>query len=104
MQTVTRTRSSRRWRRTTARHGEHKQKAGHCHLTPPGFSHTVIGWSEEVELLELTAPGHDKTTGTVNGVEVVPATAQPLSRTALEPGYFGPNTSMATRPAFSSVR
>jgi hypothetical protein len=67
MQTVTRTRSSRRWRRTTARLGEHKLKAGHYHITPPAFSHTVTGWSEDVEFLELTAPGHYKTTDTVNG-------------------------------------
>jgi len=56
-------------------HGEHKLKAGDCHIIPPGLSHTVTGWSEDVELLELTAPGHYKTTDTVNGVEVAPARA-----------------------------
>jgi hypothetical protein len=40
-----------------------------------GLSHTVTGWSEDVELLEITAPGHYKTIDTVNGVEVAPATA-----------------------------
>jgi hypothetical protein len=45
------------------------------HIIPPGLSHTVTGWSEYVELLETTAPGHYKTIDTVNGVEVVPATA-----------------------------
>jgi len=54
---------------------EHKLKAGDCHIIPPGLSHTVTGWSEDVELLELTAPGHYKTTDTVNGVEVAPARA-----------------------------
>ena len=32
-------------------------------------------WSEDAELLELTALGHYKTIDTVNGVEVAPATA-----------------------------
>ena len=54
-------------------HGEHKQKAGDCHIIARGLSHTVTGWSEDVELLEMTAPGHYKTTDTVNGVEVAPA-------------------------------
>ena len=35
----------------------------------------MTGWSEDVELLETTAPGHYKTTDTVNGVAVAPATA-----------------------------
>ena len=56
-------------------HGEHRLKAGDCHIIPPGLPHTVTGWSEDVELLELTAPGHYKTIDTVNGVEVAPATA-----------------------------
>ena len=55
-------------------HGEHRLKAGDCHIIPPGLSHTVTGWSEDVELLEITAPGHYKTIDTVNGVEVAPAT------------------------------
>jgi len=56
-------------------HGEHRLKAGDCHIIPPGLSHTVTGWSEDVEILEITAPGHYKTIDTVNGVEVAPATA-----------------------------
>ena len=56
-------------------HGEHRLKAGDCHIIPPGLSHTVTGWSEDVELLELTAPGAYKTTDTVNGVEVASTTA-----------------------------
>ena len=38
-------------------HGEHTLKAGDCHIIPPGLSHTVTGWSEDVEILEITAPG-----------------------------------------------
>jgi mannose-6-phosphate isomerase-like protein (cupin superfamily) len=56
-------------------HGEHTLKAGDCHIIPPGLSHTVTGWSEDVELLEVTSPGHYKTTDTVNGKEVATATA-----------------------------
>jgi quercetin dioxygenase-like cupin family protein len=55
-------------------HGEHTLKAGDCHIIPPGLSHTVTGWSEDVELLELTSPGHYKTIDTVNGQELAAAT------------------------------
>ena len=41
-------------------HGEHRLKVGDCHIIPPGPPHTVTDWSENVELLELTAPGHYK--------------------------------------------
>ena len=34
----------------------------------------MTGWSADVEILEVTAPGHYKTIDTVNGVEVAPAT------------------------------
>jgi quercetin dioxygenase-like cupin family protein len=56
-------------------HGEHTLKAGDCHVIPPGLSHSVTGWSEDVEVLELTSPGQYKTTDTVNGEEVAAATA-----------------------------
>ena len=56
-------------------HGEHRLNAGDCHIIPPGLSHTVTGWSEDVEILEITAPGHYKTIDTLNGVDVSPATA-----------------------------
>ena len=49
-------------------------KAGDCDIVPPGLPHAVTGWSEDVELLEITAPGHYKIIATVNGVEVAPAT------------------------------
>jgi hypothetical protein len=35
----------------------------------------VTGWSEDVELLELTAPGAYETIDTVNGVEISSPTA-----------------------------
>ena len=44
-------------------HGEHKLNAGDCHIIPPGLSHTVTGWSEDVELLEITAPGPTPSSG-----------------------------------------
>ena len=56
-------------------HGEHTLKAGDCHIIPPGLSHSVTGWSEDVEILEITSPGQYKTIDTVNGQEVAPATA-----------------------------
>src|SRR6266478_9954779 len=56
-------------------HGEHRLKAGDCHIIPPGLAHTVTGWSEDVEILEITAPGHYRTVDTVNGLDVAPATA-----------------------------
>jgi quercetin dioxygenase-like cupin family protein len=55
-------------------HGEHTLKAGDCHIIPPGLSHTVTGWSEDVEILEITSPGHYKTIDTVNGKELAAAT------------------------------
>jgi quercetin dioxygenase-like cupin family protein len=54
-------------------HGEHTLKAGSCHIIPPGLSHSVIAWSDDLEMLELTSPAHYKTTDTVNGKEVAPA-------------------------------
>jgi quercetin dioxygenase-like cupin family protein len=56
-------------------HGEHTLKAGDCHVIPPGLSHSVTGWSEDVEILELTSPGNYKTVDTINGKEVAAATA-----------------------------
>ena len=56
-------------------HGEHTLKAGDVHVIPPGLSHSVTGWSEDVEVLELTAPGQYKTIDTIDGKEVAPATA-----------------------------
>ncbi len=55
-------------------HGEHTLKAGDCHVIPPGLSHSVVDWSADVEILELTAPGEYKTVDTINGKEVAAAT------------------------------
>jgi quercetin dioxygenase-like cupin family protein len=56
-------------------HGEHTLKAGDCHVIPPGLSHSVVDWSGDVELLEVTSPAEYKTTDTVDGREVAAATA-----------------------------
>ena len=37
-------------------HGETAAKAGTCNLQPPGISHDVIEWSDDLELLEITSP------------------------------------------------
>lgn len=36
--------------------GEHTFRAGSCWLQPPGIRHTVVGWSDDCELLELVLP------------------------------------------------
>lgn len=56
-------------------HGSHTLKAGSCHVIPPGLSHSVTAWSEDLEMIEITSPGRYKTTDTVNGQEVAPAKA-----------------------------
>ena len=56
-------------------HGEHTLKAGDCHIIPPGLSHTVTGWSEDVEILELTSPGAYNTVDTIDGKEIAAASA-----------------------------
>jgi quercetin dioxygenase-like cupin family protein len=55
-------------------HGEHTLKAGSCHMIPPGLSHSVEAWSDDLEMIEITSPGKYKTFDTVNG-ELVEATA-----------------------------
>lgn len=37
--------------------GEVTLKAGDCMLQPGGTAHSVLGWSEDFELLEVTSPG-----------------------------------------------
>ncbi|MBT6276306.1 MAG: cupin domain-containing protein [Chromatiales bacterium] len=54
-------------------HEEHKLSAGDCHVIPPGLSHTVTGWSDDVELLEITSPGQYKTINTINGEDLANA-------------------------------
>jgi len=48
-------------------HGEHKLAAGSCHMIPPGLPHSVTDWSDDIEMIEITSPGHYKTTETANG-------------------------------------
>jgi len=36
--------------------GAHVMKAGSCWVQPPGIRHTVLGWSDDCELLEIVLP------------------------------------------------
>jgi uncharacterized RmlC-like cupin family protein len=36
--------------------GAHVMEAGSCWLQPPGIRHTVLGWSDDCELLEIVLP------------------------------------------------
>jgi uncharacterized RmlC-like cupin family protein len=36
--------------------GEHTFQPGSCWLQPPGIRHTVVGWSDDCELLEIVLP------------------------------------------------
>jgi mannose-6-phosphate isomerase-like protein (cupin superfamily) len=36
--------------------GAHVMKAGSCWIQPPGIRHTVLGWSDDCELLEIVLP------------------------------------------------
>jgi mannose-6-phosphate isomerase-like protein (cupin superfamily) len=42
-------------------HGAELMKAGSCWLQPPGIRHTVVGWSEDCELLEIILPAEHET-------------------------------------------
>lgn len=42
--------------------GTHTMTAGSCWLQPPGIRHTVLGWSEDCELLEIILPAEHTTT------------------------------------------
>lgn len=40
--------------------GVQRLEAGSCWLQPPGIRHTVVGWSDDCELLEIIVPAqHD---------------------------------------------
>lgn len=41
--------------------GVHVMKAGTCWLQPPGIRHTVLGWSDDCELLEIILPAEHET-------------------------------------------
>lgn len=42
-------------------HGPELMKAGSCWLQPPGIRHTVVGWSEDCEVLEIILPAEHET-------------------------------------------
>lgn len=42
-------------------HGPELMKVGSCWIQPPGIRHTVIGWSDDCELLEIILPGEHAT-------------------------------------------
>ena len=43
-------------------HGVHVMKEGSCWIQPPGIRHTVLGWSDDCELLEIILPAEHVTT------------------------------------------
>lgn len=42
-------------------HGVHVMKEGSCWIQPPGIRHTVLGWSDDCELLEVIFPAEHET-------------------------------------------
>jgi uncharacterized RmlC-like cupin family protein len=42
-------------------HGVHVMKEGSCWIQPPGIRHTVLGWSDDCELLEIILPAEHET-------------------------------------------
>ena len=42
-------------------HGPELMKAGACWIQPPGIRHTVVGWSDDCELLEIILPAEHET-------------------------------------------
>ena len=42
-------------------HGVHTMKEGSCWIQPPNIRHTVLGWSNDCELLEIILPAEHKT-------------------------------------------
>ncbi len=36
--------------------GEETLRAGSVHLLPPGIKHSVVGWSDDIEMVEITSP------------------------------------------------
>lgn len=41
--------------------GQHRLVAGSCWVQPPGIRHTVVGWSDDCELLEILMPADHET-------------------------------------------
>jgi len=46
--------------------GEHLVEAGGCWLQPPGVKHMVIGYSDDLEVLEITIPAEYNTVDVEN--------------------------------------
>lgn len=42
-------------------HGVHVMREGSCWIQPPGIRHTVLGWSDDCELLEIIIPAEHET-------------------------------------------
>jgi hypothetical protein len=42
-------------------HGRHRMTQGSCWIQPPGIRHTVHGWSDDCELLEIVLPADFET-------------------------------------------
>ena len=42
-------------------HGVHTMREGSCWIQPPGIRHTVLGWSDDCELLEIILPAEHET-------------------------------------------
>ena len=42
-------------------HGPQLMKEGSCWIQPPGIRHTVVGWSDDCELLEIILPAEHET-------------------------------------------
>jgi mannose-6-phosphate isomerase-like protein (cupin superfamily) len=45
-------------------HGAHTLKAGSCHVIPPAMPHSVVAWSDDLEMIEITSPGKYNTAET----------------------------------------
>jgi mannose-6-phosphate isomerase-like protein (cupin superfamily) len=41
--------------------GVHVMREGSCWIQPPGIRHTVLGWSDDCELLEIILPAEHET-------------------------------------------
>lgn len=41
--------------------GAHVMRQGSCWIQPPGIRHTVLGWSDDCELLEVILPAEHET-------------------------------------------
>lgn len=42
-------------------HGEHVMRAGSCWIQPPGIHHTVLDYSDDLEVLEIVLPAEFET-------------------------------------------